>query len=145
MHERPCFWKYFDSEGVNKSLKLLKSAEKYLYPTFLSFWAKLSQKKSFLVKSDILGLLANTLTANYEYSCSNTDNLRLPFQTQLSKKLNRFFPCFIAFAESALNFEHFEKKKSFIAQDWLPKTRLLKCMKGLVFENILTVKVLTSL
>ena len=49
----------------------------------------------------------NTLTANYEYSRSNTDNLPLPVQMQLSEKLETFF---IAFLESALNFEHFEKK-----------------------------------
>ena len=66
---------------------------------------------SLLVRSEILGLLVNTLTANYEYSRSNTDNLPLPFQMQLSEKLKRFFAFFIAFAESALNFEHFEQKK----------------------------------
>ena len=70
---------------------------------------------SLLVRSEILGLLVNTLTANYEYSRSNTDNLPLPFQMQLSEKLKRFFLFFIAFAESALNFEHFEQKKGFIA------------------------------
>ena len=38
---------------------------------------------------------------------------------QLSKKLKTFSSFFIAFSESALNFEHFQKKKkkmSFIAQ-----------------------------
>ena len=53
----------------------------------------------------------NTLTANYEYSRSNTDNLPLAVQMQLSQKLETFSPFFIAFLESALNFEHFEKKK----------------------------------
>ena len=52
----------------------------------------------------------NTLTANYEYSRSNTDNLPLPVQVQLSEKLKTFYKFFIAFSESALNFEHFEKK-----------------------------------
>ena len=51
------------------------------------------------------------LTANYEYSRSNTDNLPLPVQMQLSKKLKTFYRFFIAFFESALNFGHFEKKK----------------------------------
>ena len=31
-----CFWKLFGSERGNVSLKLLKSAEKYHYPTLLS-------------------------------------------------------------------------------------------------------------
>ena len=52
----------------------------------------------------------NTLTANYEYSRSNTDNLPLAVQKQLSEKLETFSRFFIAFFESALNFEHFEKK-----------------------------------
>ena len=55
------------------------------------------------------------LTANYEYSGSNRENL-----PQLSEKPNTFFELFIAFLKSRLNFEHFEKKKmSFIAQVFL--------------------------
>ena len=53
----------------------------------------------------------NTLTANYEYSRDNTDDLPLPVQMQLSGKLKVFSRFFIAFFESTLNFEHFEKKK----------------------------------
>ena len=34
--------------------------------------------------------LVNTLTANYEYSRNNTDDLPLPVQTQLSGKLKTF-------------------------------------------------------
>ena len=47
------------------------------------------------------------LTANYEYSGSNRENL-----PQLSEKPNTFFELFIAFLKSRLNFEHFEKKKN---------------------------------
>ena len=112
MHESRRFWKHFGSDRVNESLKLLKSAEKYHYPAFSSFWAKLSEKKLFLTRSEILGLLVNTLTANYEYSCSNTDNLPLPFQMQLSENLKTFSWFSIAFSESALNFGHFEKKRA---------------------------------
>ena len=61
----------------------------------------------------------NTLTANYEYSRSNADNLPLPVQIQLSAKPETFSPFFIAFLKSALNFEHFEKKMSLIAQVFL--------------------------
>ena len=50
------------------------------------------------------------MTANYEYSRNNTDNLPLPVQMQLSGKLKTFSRFFIAFLESTLNFEHFEKK-----------------------------------
>ena len=64
MHKRSCFWKPFGSERVNESLKLLKSAEKYLYPTFSSFSAKLSYEKLFLIRSEISRQIVNTLTAN---------------------------------------------------------------------------------
>ena len=86
MHNRACFWKPFRSERFNESQKLLKSAEKYFYPIFPWFWAKLSQKKLFLIRSEILGVLAKTLTANYEDSRSNSENLPLPIQIQLCKK-----------------------------------------------------------
>ena len=36
MHKRSCLWKIYGSERVNESLKLLKSAEKYFYATFLA-------------------------------------------------------------------------------------------------------------
>ena len=49
----------------------------------------------------------NTLTANYEYSRNNTDDLPLPVQMQLSGKLKTFSHFFIAFLESTLNFEQF--------------------------------------
>ena len=42
MHNRACFWKAYCSERVNESQKLLQYAEKNFYPTFSSFWAKLS-------------------------------------------------------------------------------------------------------
>ena len=82
----------------------MKSAEKYFYPTFLSFSANLSSKKSFLVRAETLGLLLNRLTGNYR------ENLLLPIQMQFSKKLKTFSQFFIAFLKSTLNFEHFIKK-----------------------------------
>ena len=39
----------------------------------------------------------NTLTANYEYSRSNRENLPLPIQMQLSEKGKTFSQFFIAF------------------------------------------------
>ena len=69
MHNRACFWKPFRSDRVSESQKLLKFAEKYFDSSFSSWWAKLSKKKLFLIRFQILRLLVNTLTANYEYSC----------------------------------------------------------------------------
>ena len=86
MHSKASFWKPFGGESVNESEKLLKSAEKYFYATFSSFWMKLSEKKLFLIRSKILGLPDKTLTANYEYFGSILQNLHLPIEIKLSEK-----------------------------------------------------------
>ena len=51
----------------------------------------------------------NTLTANYEYSRSNRENVPLQIQMQLSEKPKIFCCIFIPFLESTLNFKHSEK------------------------------------
>ena len=78
----------------------------------------MSYKKSFLVTSKILGQLINKLTADYEYSRSNKENLPPPIYMQLPKK-PKTFCVVIEFLESTLNLEHFEKKMSLIAQVFL--------------------------
>ena len=50
------------------------------------------------------------LTADDEYSCSNTENLSLPTQLELPEKLKMFSQIFITFLESTLILEHFEQK-----------------------------------
>ena len=110
MHKRLYFRKPFGSERVNKSLKLLKSPEKYFSPIPSSFLANLSYKKLVLVISEILELFVNLLTANYEFSCNHRNDLPLPVQMLLSQKRKIFFLLFITFFDCALNFEYFNKK-----------------------------------
>ena len=86
MHNWSCFWKAFGSESVNESQKLLQYAEKNFYPTFSFFSAKLCKKRLFLIRSEILELLDNILTANYEYSRIHRENVALPNSAKLSKK-----------------------------------------------------------
>ena len=65
---------------------------------------------SLLVKSHILGLSLNTLTANGKYSPRKIENLRQPIQMQLyknQKTFSRFFPPFL---KSTTNLEHLETK-----------------------------------
>ena len=52
----------------------------------------------FSITSEILGLLDNTLTGNYEYSCSNRENLRLPIQMNISKSRKHFALFFLNFS-----------------------------------------------
>ena len=63
-----------------------------------------------LVRSEVLGQFVNTFTADYKYSRRNRENLsrQVPIRTSLKlKTCSRFF---IAFLESTLNLEYFEKK-----------------------------------
>ena len=57
----------------------------------------------------------NTLTADDKYSLISRDNLMQTIQMHLSQKQNIFSQFFSAFPESALNFEHFQKKMTLIA------------------------------
>ena len=68
----------------------------------------MSWKKSALVRSKILGLFVNTLTAEYTYSRRKT--LTQQVQTPLSLKQKTFSGFFIAFLKSTGNGEHFQKK-----------------------------------
>ena len=70
----------------------------------------MSWKNSALVRSEILGLLVNTLTAEYMYSGRNMQTFTQPVQTPLSLKQKTFSGFFIAFPKSTWNGEHFQKK-----------------------------------
>ena len=63
------------------------------------------------MRSEILRLLDNTFTGNYEYGRSNEEKLPLPIQIKLSKKLQTFCHLFFAFFLSTWNFQFSEKKK----------------------------------
>ena len=71
---------------------------------------KWSWKKSALVRSKILGLFINTLTAEYTYSRRNMQAFNQHIQTPLSLKQKSFSGFFIAFLKSTWNGEHFQKK-----------------------------------
>ena len=71
---------------------------------------KLSWKKSALVRSKILGLFVNTLTAEYTYSGRNMQTLTQQVQTPLSLKQKIFSGFFIAFLKYIWNGGHFQKK-----------------------------------
>ena len=70
----------------------------------------MSWKKSDLVRSKILGLFVNTLTAEYTFSRRNMQTLTQQVQTPLSLKQKTFSGFFIAFLKSTSNGEHFQKK-----------------------------------
>ena len=65
---------------------------------------------SALVRSKILGLFVNTLTAEYTYSRRNMQTFTQQVQTPLPLKQKTFSGFFIAFLKFAWNGEHFRKK-----------------------------------
>ena len=60
------------------------------------------------------------MTADDKYSLLNRDNLTQPIPTRLSQKQKAISQFFLAFSKSTLNFEHFQKKMTLIA-DLFPK------------------------
>ena len=73
-------------------------------------WDKLSWKKSALVRSKILGLFVNTLSAEYRYSRRNMQTFAQQVQTPLSLKQKTFSRFFIAFLKSTSDVEYSQKK-----------------------------------
>ena len=68
-----------------------------------------------LVLCKILRLFVNTLTDDDKYSLLYRDNLKQPIQILLSQKQKTFSQFFSAFFKSTLNFLHFQKKMTLIA------------------------------
>ena len=58
----------FDSEHDNGSQTLLRSARNNFYTTIPPILDKTSSNRLVLVRSEILGQLVNTLTADYKHS-----------------------------------------------------------------------------
>ena len=70
---------------------------------------------SLLEKWKFFSRFLNTLTADDKFSLISRDNWMQTIQTHLSKKQIIFSEYFSKFFESALHFEHFQKKMTLIA------------------------------
>ena len=73
-----------------------------------------------LVLCKISDLFLNTLSDDDMYSLLYRDNLTQPIRIHLSQKQKTFSQFFSPFLKSTLNFEHFQKKMTLIA-DVFPK------------------------
>ena len=96
-------------------------------------------KKLSLIDMPILGLFANRLAANGEYSVPNSYKLTIPIQMQLSQKQKGLSHLFAEFLNSRLNFKHFERKMtlrdSVFSKLRTPKTWLERCLRSPVSED----------
>ena len=148
MPEKPYFRTAFGNQPVNGWQTLLKSARHYYYPIFPWIWDKLSWKKSALVRSKILGLFVNTLTAEYRYSRRNMQTLTQKVQTPLCLKQKTFSDFFLPF-EIYMNWRTFSKKRrafylKYFRNYWLQKRWLLNCLKSFTSEQLSVINVLTG-
>ena len=82
-----------------------------------------------LVLCKILGLFVNTLTDDDKQSLLYRDNLTQPIKILLSQKQKTFFQFFSTFLKSTLNFEHFQKKMTLIADVFLKLPSLKKVIR----------------
>ena len=82
-------------------------------------------QKSLLETWKFFSCFVDTLTADDKYSVISRDNWMQTIQKILSQKQNIFPASFSAFFESALNFEHFQKKMTLMAYVFpkLPTTK----------------------
>ena len=109
MSKRPYFGTRFRKTLFSRFETLLESARQHYYRMFPWIWEKLNWKESVLVRSEILGHLVNTLTAEYKLSRRNMQNIPQQIQTQLSDKRKAFSGFFIAFLKCTSSSEDFEK------------------------------------
>ena len=72
-------------------------------------------QKSLLEAWKFFSRFFNTFTVDDKYSLISRDNWMQTIQKHLSQKQKIFFEFFSAFFESALNFEHFQKKMTLMA------------------------------
>ena len=66
-------------------------------------------KMSLLVICEILGVFADTMSADDKYPYTNCENLLLLIQMELSKKRKTFSQSFFPFLVYTSYFKHFEK------------------------------------
>ena len=111
MSKRSRFRTSFGSQRFNGSQSVLKSVQHHFYIIFQLIWNKLSCKKLFLIRFEILGLFLNTMTTDDNISRRNRDNFVQQIQMQLPQQPKIFSRYFFAFLKSTSNFQYFDKRE----------------------------------
>ena len=84
MPKSSCFRTPSNSQRVHETLTLPKFARHDFYSNVPLIQDKLSWKTYRLIRSKMLGLFVNTLTADYMYSAHTSKKIQQQVQTQLS-------------------------------------------------------------
>ena len=110
MRESSCFRIPFHSQSVKVSQTLLNPERQGFHPNLPLIWNKLIWKTSGLVRSKILELFFNRLTAYHIFSRQIWWKLPQQAQTQLSSKPKSFSEIVTKFTKSTENIVHFGRK-----------------------------------
>ena len=86
MRESSCFARPLQSQGIRESQTLLKSTRQHFYHKFPLIQDKLNWETFLSVRSEILGVFRNTLTADYMCSCHNWEEIIQHVQMPFSSK-----------------------------------------------------------
>ena len=98
---------------------LLKSQRQHLYNIYWSLGRQFTWEKFLLVTCKILGLFANTVTADDKYFLLNSDSLLQHLQMQLSQKQKTVFQFIWHFGNLHSILNYLKKKMTVIAQVFL--------------------------
>ena len=77
----------------------------------------------------ILGMFVKTLNAGHKYSLLNRGKLKKPIRMQLYQKQKLFSEPFSGILKSRLNFLHFQKKMTLIADIFQKLRKLINAVK----------------
>ena len=110
MSKRPYFRTRFGKQRVSRFETLLESARQHYYRMLPWIRDKLIRKKFILVRSEILGLFLNTLTAEYQYYRRNMHNFPQQIQMKLSQKRKALSGFFITYLKGTSSLKYLEKK-----------------------------------
>ena len=123
MSRKSRFMGSFEKQHGKRAPILLKFAWQHLYHMHGSLSLQLTCKKSLLVMCKISRMFPNTLSGDGNFSLLSRDNLTQPNEMKVSRKQKPFSQFFQAFLKYTLNFEHFEKRKTTLIAEVLPKIR----------------------
>ena len=85
MPKKSHFRESFEKQHGKRAQELLKSPSQHIYQISGGLSRKLSLKRSLLSTCQILGLLVNTLAADWKYPVLKWHNLTIKIQMQLPK------------------------------------------------------------
>ena len=129
MSKKSSFRGPYEKELCKGNQTLLKHEPRSPYEIYWSLWWLLRGKKSLLVICKIFGLFVNSLASSHKYSELNRENLKKLIQMQLYQKQKLFSEPFSGILKSRLNFLHFQKKMTLIADIFQKLRKLINAVK----------------